>query len=233
LEGLEAAASACGGLGTPRAVAREVERWLGEKIAHERHAIQAAIDALGHSELGKLPRPFETGSAPSHPPSGQSLVRPIHGDEATMGAKPSTVYQKETPPKRTSIALLALGGLGLVAIGSLAALLVFMWMMPSSAEVAPRSSPAISPTISQPQVPLPAPDLGIQTTPQTPVPPQPIVQDEPDAPTPDRVHRRRNRHDNEQQAQQQQAQQPQQQQPTAAPDHGEPDDEPIVNPYRH
>ena len=51
LEAIEDAATAMGGVGTTRAVKAEVNRWLGEKITHEKQSIRTAIEALGRNEL--------------------------------------------------------------------------------------------------------------------------------------------------------------------------------------
>ncbi|HJL20551.1 MAG TPA: protein kinase [Sandaracinaceae bacterium LLY-WYZ-13_1] len=100
LEAIEEAAAQIGGVATPRAVGKEVKRWLGDKIARERQQIRDAIDALGRSELtpGVLPRPMEGGSQPSQP-GAASLVRPIgEGDDHTVGAKPSTLAGQPVEP---------------------------------------------------------------------------------------------------------------------------------------
>lgn len=93
IEAIEEAANRVRGVATPRAVAREVTRWLGEKIDREREQIRNAIKAFGRTELrrGVLPLPLsnESGSSASQP----SQVREVLGDDAdrTVGAKPSTL----------------------------------------------------------------------------------------------------------------------------------------------
>ena len=128
LEAVENAARELDGVATPRSVARTTAKWLGDKIERERFAIRTAIDAMGRSQLtpGVLPRPMEGGSQPSHP-GAASLVRPIGGEELTIGAKPSTV-STAPPAEGKSGSRLWLVGLGLivaVAIGSAGALFVF------------------------------------------------------------------------------------------------------------
>ncbi len=118
LEAVEEAALHIGGVATPRAVAREVKRWLGDKVEHERATIQNATEALGRSELtaGVLPRPMESDSH-SQPsmPGGQSLVRSIASEDATVGARPSRMADEEGGSKRTVIIVAAVVALFLVA----------------------------------------------------------------------------------------------------------------------
>src|SRR5690606_22733887 len=120
---VEGAAAGVGGVATPRVVAREVRRWLGEKTAREQAAIQGATEALGRSDLtpGVLPRPMESGSQPSQP--HESLVRPIPLDDTTLGAKPSTLTPAQpAQSKKTWIpivivtALLFAAGAGLAVL---------------------------------------------------------------------------------------------------------------------
>ncbi len=125
LEGIEEAGRHTGGVATARAVAREVNRWLEEKNQREHEAIQAAMEALGRSELkpGLLPRPADSGSQPSQP---RSRVRPIAADDATVGAKPSTVVVVGADERRSPWTMLAVvlvvflglgGGLAAIAVG--------------------------------------------------------------------------------------------------------------------
>jgi serine/threonine-protein kinase len=167
LEGVEEAASRTGGVATARGVAREVTRWLADKIQREHDAIQAATEALGRSELrpGVLPRPADLGSQPSQP---RSRVRPIASDDATMGAKPSTVAP--TTERRTPWALVV--GVLVVFLllgGGLAAGLALTWSTPaeepapaaSSGEPAtaeePATSDTVAPTPAAAQAPVVAP----------------------------------------------------------------------------
>ncbi|MGE3630548.1 MAG: serine/threonine protein kinase [Sandaracinaceae bacterium] len=119
LEAVENAATGAGGVATPRSVAREVAKWLGEKVKHEQESLRLAIEAAGRSELlpGVLPRPMESGSHPTSP----SQVRAI-GADATVGAKPSKLSsppESIPPPRRRAapivIAVVASGLLGGVA----------------------------------------------------------------------------------------------------------------------
>lgn len=154
LEAVEHAASKLGGVATSRSVGREVKRWLGEKIAAERSAIQNATDALGRSEIipGVLPRPVEGGSQPSHP--NRSLVRPIASEDSTLGAKPSTLAEAPSRSNRSTIlALAAMTFLLFVAGGALAFFLL-----------APDDVPAPEP---EPALAHPAPDEP---------PPEPVLQ---------------------------------------------------------
>ncbi|HEY8431944.1 MAG TPA: protein kinase [Sandaracinaceae bacterium] len=144
LEAIEQAASSCGGVATARGVAREVERWLGDKMAAEHAAIRNAMEALGHSDVtrGVLPRPVESGSQPSQP---QSRIRSIPPDEPTVGAKPSTV-QSATPhrPGKLVAAIVAcVLALGLL-VGGGAAWLLF-------APGAPDASVAAEAAATEPQ----------------------------------------------------------------------------------
>lgn len=120
LEAIEEAANQIGGVATPRAVGREVKRWLGEKVSAETGAIRDAIDALGRSELkpGALPRPMD---------GTPSSVRRT-SEEMTMGAKPSTVPPAAAVPQaKRSLAGAVVGvvvGLALVG-GALGAWALF------------------------------------------------------------------------------------------------------------
>ena len=123
LEAIEEAAASSGGVATARTVAREIERWLGPKVEQERKAVRDVMDALGRSELtpGVLPRPAETGSQPSHP---QSAVRPIAVEDATLGAKPSTL-ERDATPRRAPVALLAIIVVLLLGLGGVGAWALF------------------------------------------------------------------------------------------------------------
>ena len=112
LEAIEAAALSAGGVATPRAVAREVKRWLGEKVERERKNIQDAMEALGRSELvpGVLPRPMEGGSSPSQ-------VRSLELEDATVGAKPSRLlHELEAEPAQPATNKLLLPLIAVIAL---------------------------------------------------------------------------------------------------------------------
>lgn len=156
LEAIEEAAAQAGGVATPRGVGREVERWLGDKVAIEREAIRSSTDALGRSDLipGILPRP-EGGSQPSQP---QSTVRAIDPGDATLGAKPSTL---EEPRRRNWLSLVLVTALLFVA--GIAVALVVMWPEPvqapgprdvaESADIPDVSAPDVSePRIAEPRI---------------------------------------------------------------------------------
>ncbi|HHH27125.1 MAG TPA: serine/threonine protein kinase [Polyangiaceae bacterium] len=112
LEAVETAALAVDGIGTPRSVGKEVKRWLGQKMSDEKDTIRAAIEALGRNELvpGVLPRPMDSGS--------QSISRtgPATGQDATLGARPSTLAREveATEPRRDRRLLLPLVGIFLL-----------------------------------------------------------------------------------------------------------------------
>ncbi len=115
LDAVEEAARSLGGVATPRAVSKEVNLWLGDKIERERAALRAAIEASGRSELtpGVLPRPMESGSQPTTP----SQVRARDDLDLTVGAKPSKI---SVPPRRRSrlpivLAVVASGLIGGIA----------------------------------------------------------------------------------------------------------------------
>ncbi len=170
LEGVEEAAARAGGVATPRAVAREVKRWLGEKIAREHTAIQDAIDAMGRSELhpGVLPRPMESDSHSQPSLPGRSLVRPIAADDATMGAKPSRMATAE--PARSSKATLIV--IGAVVAIFLVAGVGLAWTLLGSNDAPP---PAAHPT--EPET---SPPAAVEDTPPaqpTPIPSAPVAQD--------------------------------------------------------
>jgi len=160
LEAVEEAAAAAGGVATPRAVGREVKRWLGEKVQNEKAAIRGSIDALGRNELtpGVLPRPMESGSQPVGPmtPSGA---------DATMGARPSVLRTdlSEPPPAgggaKTMIALAAIVLLFLLGGGVGAWALFGRGEEPTPSVGAPTSTPA--PTAA----PDPAEPSGADTAP--------------------------------------------------------------------
>lgn len=173
LEAVEQAASHAGGVATPRGVKREVNRWLGDKIAEEHAAIQVATDALGRSDLvpGVLPRPAESGSQPSQPQ--ESLVRPIAGDDATLGAKPSTM-PGAARPSRAWIPIVIVTLLLFVAGGALAVVLI-----DPRPRLQPVAQPAAAPEpppepVLQVPGPLapPAPELAPTEAPIEPAPTQ-------------------------------------------------------------
>lgn len=152
LEAVEEAAGQLGGVAMPRGVAREVTRWLGEKIAAEHAAIRNATDALGRSDVtaGSLPRPMEGGSQPSQP---QSLVRPIAGDDTTLGAKPSTLPPPSRHTRTPWIVVAALATL--LFLGGSALAIGFLLGTPSAgAPVAspPASPPQVAPAVAPPPV---------------------------------------------------------------------------------
>lgn len=162
LEAIEQAASQTGGVAHPRGVGREVKRWLGEKLADERRAIQAATDSLGRSDVvpGVLPRPVESGSQPSQPQ--QSLVRPIAVDDPTLGAKPSTLAAGQAHTSRAWIPLVAVTVLLFIAGAAIA----FVVVKPDGGEpearpTAPAAPAPVEPSPAEPvlQVPPPAADV--------------------------------------------------------------------------
>lgn len=97
-DAIEDAAAMLGGVATPRAVTREVKRWLGDKIETEQRAIRDAMEALGRSDFtpGVLPRPMESGSQPSMP--FPRTDPPGDLSDMTMGAKPSTLTADHESP---------------------------------------------------------------------------------------------------------------------------------------
>ena len=109
------------GIANSRHVTKSVREWLGAKIDAEHLRIKASIDSLGKSEMtspdNKLPRPIEaSGLTPSE-------IRPLRlsPEDATMGAKPSSVRTGDhapveaTPPKERSKTPLY-AGLGVLAL---------------------------------------------------------------------------------------------------------------------
>ncbi len=172
LEAIEDAAAPLGGAATPRAVAREVKRWLGDKITQEHAAIRDAMDALGRSELtpGVLPRPMEGGSQPSHPQ--QSLVRPVGADDATLGAKPSTVMQLPEP-RRSNVGVMI----------AAAVVAVFLLAGGIAAFVIVGGEPEPTPATAEPTPPPPAPEPAAPAV-ADPPPAQQVAAPEPTPPPP-------------------------------------------------
>ena len=223
LEAVEEAAAQAGGVATPRGVAREVKRWLGEKTAQEHAAIQGATAALGRSELtpGVLPRPMESGSQPSQPQ--ESLVRPIPLDDTTLGAKPSTLAQPE-PARRAWIPIVIVTALLFVTGIVLAVVLIGPGTSPPE-PVVPVAQPDPQPDPVEPPVepdPIVEPVVAVVPSadvaePATPEPvAEPIAEPAPERETPSERRRRLRRN-----AQQQ-----------AAPSEpAEPDDDILANPY--
>lgn len=165
LEAIEDAAAPLGGVASPRAVAREVKRWLGDKVAQEHAAIRDAMDALGRSELtpGVLPRPMEGGSQPSHPQ--QSLVRPVSADEATIGAKPSTVMQLPEPPRSRLGVVIAAAVVAVFLLAGGIAAVVILGGDPEPTPTAapapppePAAAPAVEPAVEPPPAAVAAPE---------------------------------------------------------------------------
>ncbi|MFK7990898.1 MAG: protein kinase [Sandaracinaceae bacterium] len=101
-DAVEDAAAMLGGVATPRAVTREVKRWLGDKIETEQRSIRDAMEALGRSDFtpGVLPRPMESGSQPSMP--FPRTDPPGDLSDMTMGAKPSTLTADHESPASKS-----------------------------------------------------------------------------------------------------------------------------------
>jgi serine/threonine protein kinase len=199
LEAVEEAAGKIGGVATPRAVAREVKRWLGEKIEAERRSVQNSIEALGRSEVnpGVLPRP-EGGSQPSQP--NVSRVRPIPSDDATLGAKPSTMVSTP-PPAESSRAWIwiavALLGLIFAGGGGVSAWLLFGPREETTAAVEERAPAppepeivAAPPPVEPPPVVRAAP-IAPEVVEPPPVEPAAVVEDVPEQARPGRRHRRR------------------------------------------
>ncbi len=179
-EFLEAVEAAAGTVASPRAVAREVKRWLGEKIEQEGQSIQNAIQALGRNEPDRtsLPLPMESDS---HPSQAQSAVRAVVGDDATMGAKPSTIAALQKPPPRRGLWMGVLLLVGLFAVGVVVAVLMF------GGQTSPqRAAPERT---REPAEPAPVPERTTAETPeQTAEPAQ--VEPETAAPEPEPTQRR-------------------------------------------
>ncbi len=166
LEAIEEAAASIGGVATPRAVSREVKRWLGEKIAAEHQAVRDAMEALGRSELvpGALPRPMESGSQPSQP---QSLIRPIASDDATMGAKPSTLHEPAHEKRGLGVVVALVAGLLVMIVigGGLA----YWWLGASREDAQPSAvAPAAEPVVAPPAEPAiePAAEAVVEQQPE-------------------------------------------------------------------
>ncbi|MEZ4338998.1 MAG: serine/threonine-protein kinase [Sandaracinaceae bacterium] len=176
LEAIEEAAHESGGVGTPRAVGREVKRWLAEKIGEEQETIQSSIDALGRNELkpGVLPRPVESGSHPVAP-------MPVPVEDVTVGARPSSVPRAaeetsapEPGRKGPWLALVAIVALFLLG-GTLAAIA----LLPGEPEA---TAPPASPPISAPAPPPePEPAAVAEPAPEPVATPEPIAAPEPEA----------------------------------------------------
>ena len=227
LEAVEEAAASAGGVATPRGVAREVKRWLGEKTAQEHAAIQGATEALGRSDLtpGVLPRPMESGSQPSQP--HESLVRPIALDETTLGAKPSTLPQAEPSPSRKAWIPIAIVTALLFLTGVVLAV-VFLGPSAPAAPVAapdpepiapppPEPDPIVAPQIVAPQVVAPTTAEPAAQAAEPAAPAEDPVVEPPAADEETPRERRRRVRRNTQQAQ------------PSGP--AEPDDDILANPY--
>ncbi len=221
VEAIEAAAPGVGGIASPRQVGKVVREWLGTKIDNESTRIRTSIDSLGRSEVssnGVVPRPegMLTPVTQTEPVTGgtPSDVRPIKPEDATMGAKPSTLAAAEapeTPPSRTPF-YVAIGVLVVLLLGGIGWAATRTGTPETPAPITPPPVAVAPPPVvaAPPPLPVPPPTTTTATTATEPTPTTPSETTHPTTErTPPRVrHPRTPREDDE-------------------------DDDLLVNPYRH